>query len=95
MRVAQKRHRIFIGLGGRSCGYLDLRRIAVRSAAQSGFRRDLRHRRNSPGPPQSDSPGLDLAYEIAEVVMDVLGPFFWATLVLAFAVGPLGIAPFR
>jgi hypothetical protein len=67
----------------------------MHSAARSGFRRDLRHRRNSPGTPQSDRSDLDLAYEIAEVMMDVLGPFFWATLVLAFVVGPLGIAPFR
>jgi hypothetical protein len=57
----------------------------MRRIAEPGFRRDT---------PESDSPGLDLAYEIAEVVMEVEGPFFWAVLLVAFVVGPLGIHPF-
>jgi hypothetical protein len=59
--------------------------IAMRSTAEPGFHNDA---------PESDSPGLDLAYEIAEVAMEVEGPLFWAILLVALVVGPLGIHPF-
>jgi hypothetical protein len=36
-------------------------------------------------------PVLAITYEIAGMVMDIAGPLFWAALVLAFVVGPLGI----
>jgi hypothetical protein len=42
-----------------------------------------------------DDPILAMAYQIAEVVMDVAGPLFWAALVLAFVTGPLGIELFH
>jgi hypothetical protein len=59
--------------------------IAMRSNVGPGFHQDA---------PESDNPGLDLAYEIAEVAMEVEGPLFWAILLVALVVGPLGIHPF-
>ena len=42
-----------------------------------------------------DDPALAIAYCIAEVVMDVAGPLFWAVLLLAFITGALGIGSFH
>jgi len=30
-------------------------------------------------------------HQVAQTVMDIAGPLFWAVLILAFVVGPLGI----
>jgi hypothetical protein len=65
---------------------LDVRgAIAMRGNVEPGFHDEA---------PASDNPGLDLAYEIAEVAMEIEGPLFWAILLVAFVVGPLGIHPF-
>lgn len=60
------------------------------------FRWDLRHPRFNPGRSKTDDdPGLAIAYRIAEAVMDIAGPLFWAALVLAFVTGALGIDLFH
>jgi hypothetical protein len=40
-------------------------------------------------------PVLAMTYRLAEAVMDVAGPLFWAVLVLGFIKGSLGIDVFR
>jgi hypothetical protein len=83
--IAKERHRIFTGCGDSLADVWIHPAIAMRSTAEPGVRGDM---------PESDSPGLDLAYEIAEVVMEVEGPLFWAILLVALVVGPFGIRPF-
>jgi hypothetical protein len=50
------------------------------------------HRRSGASLPGTDDhPTLGMVYGIAEVVMDIAGPLFWATLVLGFMKGPLDL----
>jgi hypothetical protein len=42
-------------------------------------------------PGTDDDPILAMVYQIAEVVMDIAGPLFWATLELGFMMGPLDL----
>jgi hypothetical protein len=75
---------------------LDLEAMPMRSVVAPDFRRDLQHRRSGAGlPGTDDDPFLALVYRIAEVVMDIAGPLFWATLVLGFIKGPLGCDLFQ
>ena len=68
----------------------------MRSATESDIRREFRQPRSDPGSPKAhDDPGLDVAYRVAEAVMDIAGPLFWAALVLAFMTGALGIDLFH
>jgi hypothetical protein len=63
---------------------------------------ELRQPVSDPGSPNSYStPGaqddwrLAMTYCIAQAIMDIAGPLFWAALVLAFVTGALGIDLFR
>jgi hypothetical protein len=69
--------------------------IPMSGLAEPNLRRNTRLPRSDPGAPEIGSPGLDLVYTIAEAVMDVAGPLFWAILALAFITGPLGISLFH
>jgi hypothetical protein len=75
---------------------LEFEAMPMHSAADPDIRRDLQHRRSGAGLPiTDDDPVLAVVYPIAEVVMEIAGPLFWATLVLGFMKGPLGIDLFR
>ena len=64
----------------------------MHSVAEPELRRRLENRRFRAGlPGTDDDPVLAMTYRIAEAVMDVAGPLFWAVLVLGFIKGPLGI----
>lgn len=70
--------------------------VPMHSAADPDFRRDPRHLRSGSGSRKTDDdPVFAIAYQIAEAVMDIAGPLFWAVLVLAFMTGALGIDLFR
>jgi hypothetical protein len=84
MGLAGDRHRIFIG-----SGVTPALSIARAMPMHTAVKPDLRWA------PQAlktqDDPALAIAYCISEVVMDVLGPLFWAVLLIAFVTGALGI----
>jgi hypothetical protein len=64
----------------------------MHSAVGPEFRRGRQNRPSDAGLPGiEDDPAVAVTYGIAEAVMDVAGPLFWAVLVLAFVTGPLGI----
>jgi hypothetical protein len=64
----------------------------MHGTAKPDFRWSLPHQSVGPGAPKTrDDPRLAMVYRIAEVVMDIVGPLFWAALVLAFMTGALGI----
>jgi hypothetical protein len=70
--------------------------VWMRWAAEPDFRRDLPHRGVGPGVPETDyDPVYAIVYRVAEAVMEIAGPLFWAVLVVAFMTGPLGIDLFR
>jgi hypothetical protein len=43
------------------------------------------------GADETGDPAVVIAHEIAQAVMDVAGPLFWAALIVGFAAGALGI----
>jgi hypothetical protein len=64
----------------------------MHSAVKPEFRRDLESRRSDAGLPGTDNdPVLAITYRMAEAIMDIAGPLFWAVLVLAFMTSALGI----
>jgi hypothetical protein len=68
----------------------------MRGAVEPDFRRNPWHRPSDAGLPSIDgNPVLAMTYRLAEAVMDVAGPLFWAVLVLGFIKGSLGIDVFR
>jgi hypothetical protein len=68
----------------------------MHGAAEPGFRRRFTYRRRGPGLSETaDGPRLAIVYCIAELVMNVAGPLFWAALVLAFITGVLGVDLFH
>jgi hypothetical protein len=68
----------------------------MQGAAEPGFRRRFTYRSRGPGLPKTaDDPLLAIVYCIAELVMNVAGPLFWAALVLAFMIGVLRVDLFR
>ena len=68
----------------------------MHSAVEPDIRRQLPHRRSGAGLPGTEvDPVLAMVYRVAEVVVDIAGPLFWAALVLGFIKGPLGIDLFQ
>jgi hypothetical protein len=60
-------------------------------AVQSRFSSwDLQHCHFRRGAAKTPDPAVAVAHHIAEAVMEVAGPLFWAALVLGFGISVLG-----
>jgi hypothetical protein len=75
-----------------SAGHLDSQAMSIHSAVEPDLRWNLGYPR---APKIRDDRALEIAYSIAEVVMDVAGPLFWAVLVLALMASMFGIDSFH
>jgi hypothetical protein len=60
------------------------------SAVEPYLRGRLRHPRYD-GAPETWDLAAAIAHQVAQAVMDVAGPLFWAVLVVGFVAGALGI----
>lgn len=65
------------------------------SANNASLRSDLRHPSSGRAGAKASDLAVAVANQIAEVMMDVAGPLFWAALVLGFITGAFGTDLFR